>query len=132
MTNLTTKQFGDACEHRVISELLFAGIPAMKVPDGWRNYDLTAETPSGLARISVKGLRHGSGQQAGWWQFKPDGFDWLAVLRINEVTGEIAVYIVPREKALELSTGPYKDGNHRLRCSHDELQRYRNNFRLQK
>jgi len=100
MTNLTTKQFGDACEHRVISELLFAGIPAMKVPDGWRNYDLTAETPSGLARISVKGLRHGSGQQAGWWQFKPDGFDWLAVLRINEVTGEIAgVYRASRESS---------------------------------
>ena len=59
-----------------------------------------------------------------FWLTKPQ-------LRVNDVNGEIAAYIVPREKALELSTGANKDGNRRLRCSHEELQRYRKNFRLQ-
>jgi hypothetical protein len=130
VTNLTTKQFGDACEHRIISELLFAGIPTIKVPDGWRNYDLVSETPLGLSRISVKGLRYGNTQQAAYWLFRPDGFDWLAVLRISEVKGDIAAYLVPREKALAISSGPDGAGNYRLRCNHEDLQRYRENFRL--
>ena len=104
MKNLTTKQFGDACEYRIMSDLMFAGFPTAKMPDGWPVYDLMAETASGSARISVKALRYGSGQIAGWWEFKPDNFDWLALVRANEVTLEIVAYIVPVEKAIEMST----------------------------
>jgi hypothetical protein len=30
MRDLTTKQFGDACDHLVLAELMLAGLPTLK------------------------------------------------------------------------------------------------------
>jgi hypothetical protein len=50
----TRKMLGDAGEHYALSRFTFSGKPAMKMPDGWRAYDLAVETGEGLARVSVK------------------------------------------------------------------------------
>jgi hypothetical protein len=67
MDALTTKQFGDACEHLVLAELMLAGHAVHKMPDGWKGYDVLAEASSGQTRISVKGLRAAGGKLAGFW-----------------------------------------------------------------
>ena len=63
MKEITSKQFGDACEMHVIAELMFAGRPAVKMPNGWRGYDIIAETDDGPIRISVE--RHTRVNQLG-------------------------------------------------------------------
>lgn len=50
----TRKILGDAGEHYALSRFTFSGKPAMKMPEGWRGYDLGVETGAGLARVSVK------------------------------------------------------------------------------
>ena len=44
----------------VVAELMFTGRPAIKMPDGWRGYDVIAEADADLIRISVKGMRFDS------------------------------------------------------------------------
>ena len=60
VNSLTSKQFGDACEHAVLAELMLAGWAAHKMPDNWRGYDLMVheERNKGRAakKMTVKGL----------------------------------------------------------------------------
>jgi hypothetical protein len=133
MKQLTTKQFGDACEMHVITELMFSGRPALKMPDGWRGYDVIAETDDGPTRISVKGMRFDSRRsnrsQAGWWAFNPNSeWDWLA-LDVDDGTRQ--TWIVPRAWALAHSAPRPEDQRaiHR-RDKNGQLARFANNFAL--
>lgn len=54
MGNLTTKQRGDAGEYYAISQFIFAGKPAVKMPDNWPGYDLIVDVKGELKKISVK------------------------------------------------------------------------------
>jgi hypothetical protein len=97
MKELTSKQFGDACEMFVVAELMFTGRPAIKMPDGWRGYDVIAEADADLIRISVKGMRFDSRRanrnQAEWWAFEPDNeWDWLALVFLNVDDGTRQAY----------------------------------------
>jgi hypothetical protein len=130
MMNLTTKQFGDACEYAVLAEISFAGLPATKMPDGWPGYDLmVGGRPDG--RISVKGLRH-TGKPGGsrFWRFKPEGWDWLALIRFNEDQTR-SIYIAPHEWALSVARRG-NDGLCDLYGSTSELENFRDNFRLER
>jgi hypothetical protein len=124
MDALTTKQFGDACEHLVLAELMLAGWPAHKMPDGWPGYDLAASSPNGEPiRISVKGLRAGYGKLASFYRFDPNGWDWLALVRINSETGNRQLILLPREAALTLSLAE-NDGRRRINYKTSGLATY--------
>ena len=136
MKELTTKQFGDACEMCVVAELMFAGHPAFKMPDGWRDYDILVETDGGWTRIQVKGMRFDSRRrnrrQAGWWAFEPDNeWDWLALVYLNVDDRTRQTYLVPRCWAL---TSPNSferpHGGRAIYRNNAQLSRFANNFML--
>ena len=76
----TSKQMGDACEMLVAAELTLARVPALKVPDNWPGYDVTAQ-PLGQAppRISVKSRTYKRGGSNFVDYHFEDEFDWLAI-----------------------------------------------------
>ena len=124
MDALTTKQFGDACEHLVLAELMLAGWPAHKMPDGWPGYDLAASSLDGeTIRISVKGLRAGYGKLASFYRFDPTGWDWLALVRINAETSIREIFLLPRDAALTLSLAE-SDGRRRINYKNSGLAAY--------
>ena len=118
-TVCTTKQFGDACEHYVISQLGFANIPAQKMPDCWPGYDLTAQPRMGhLLRINVKGRRLPSASSA----CPVDGgaaWDWLAVVLCDSTNKLTRCWMLPRKTAISMSTpyGAELKGQRRLNFS---------------
>jgi hypothetical protein len=53
--NYTSKQMADACEILIAAELTLRGIPALKVPDLWPEYDVIAQPADREPqRVSVK------------------------------------------------------------------------------
>jgi hypothetical protein len=130
---LTTKQFGDACEHLILAELMLAKPEwqAHKMPDGWPGYDLSvANDTSGDIHIAVKGRRVGVGRTAKAWGFEPAGWHWLALVAINMDDGGRSIYMVPREWALANSYQLPQSGIRRIRIAAPALQRFRDNFKL--
>ena len=105
--DLTNKQFGDACEHHVIASLGFAGIPAIKLPDGWPAADVIAQPFDALPQqISVKGRRQNG--KATHVDFSTgSAWDWLAVI-VRE-NGMTETWMLPRSVAMELSS-PIQNG----------------------
>jgi hypothetical protein len=100
--DLTTKQFGDACEHHVIASLGFAGIPAIKLPDGWPAADVIAQ-PYGAPpqRISVKGRRQ-TGKATHVDFSEEQAWEWLAVIVREQ--GRTQTWMLPRSIALRMSS----------------------------
>ena len=101
--DITTKQFGDACEHYVVAMLGFANVPAQKMPDGWPGYDVIAQpSQSTPLRISVKGRNVGPAKA-----FRLDGnkeWDWVAAVLRDPETGQTRCWMLPRDAAFSLST----------------------------
>jgi hypothetical protein len=95
--NLTKKQFGDAGEFYVLSELSFAGIPAQKMPDNWPCYDLIAQ-PSGLPpqRINVKTVSWSENPGSYVIYKKSDQFEWFAIVLVNCPEHKRRVFLIPR------------------------------------
>ena len=125
-SKLTSKQFGDACEHLISAELGFAGRPNTIMPGGWPDYDIIA---SDGQHISAKGTDERDGGDKAWWKFSPDSWDWLALIKFHR-SGERSIFLVPHGVAIKLSSDPDSDGDYRLRCNCPELQAWRNNFTL--
>jgi hypothetical protein len=88
----------------VAAELTLAGIPAMKVPDNWPDYDVIAQPPGEPPqRISVKscGFRAGSANHIA---IRGDRFDWLAIVLLDDgAETKRRLFIVPAKVALERS-----------------------------
>jgi hypothetical protein len=129
--DLTTKQFGDACEYATLAELGFAGHAAVKMPDANPGYDLVLVDKL-RTRISVRGLRagprSGGGRKlAGYWTFDPDNFDWLVLIRVNIETGQRRSYVLPQEVAIALSK-PRGDGKRRMNFRTPKLAPWADNF----
>ena len=109
--DLTTKQFGDICEHHVIASLGFAGIPAHKVPDGRRAADVIAEPfDAPPQQISVKGRRQ-NGKATHVDFVSGSAWDWLAVIVRED--GKTKSWMLPRPVAMALSSLHQQNG-HRL------------------
>lgn len=127
--DITTKQFGDAYEYAVLSELNFAGLPSTKLPNCWPGYNLMiADRPDG--RVSVRGLRHSATSQRsnGFWRFKPEGWDWLALVRFHtDVRRQF--YVVPCDFALANSRHG-SDGCCDLNVHTPGLEAFRDNWTL--
>jgi hypothetical protein len=99
----TTKQMGDAGEMLVAAELTLHGIPAIVLPTFWPDYDVVAQTDSGLQRISVKTRTFArSGNFVGYND--DDKFDWLAIVILpGEGYDRRRIFIVPYEVAQKRS-----------------------------
>jgi hypothetical protein len=136
MDTLTTKQFGDACEHLVLAELMLAGWAGHLMPSGWLGHDLTVYSKAGEPiMISVKGRRAGAGRTATAWRFDPvAAWDWLALVLANVDDRSRRVYLVPRAWMLGSESGAYRPGpgsiTLRIRMRERGLERWRNNFAL--
>jgi hypothetical protein len=126
------KLMGDACEMLVAAELTLAGVPALRVPDLWPDYDVIAQPPDdGPQRISVKSRTPGRNHRA--VGFDPDTWDWLAVVLFEKGTRRI--FVLPKDIAEAHSTMPPKARKRRscaLRFSRlrRELSRYEDNCGL--
>jgi hypothetical protein len=126
------EQFGDACEMYICARLTWAGNPTLKVPDNWPDYDLIAKRPTGeLQTISVKGNRAGNGKRAAWVRFRPEGWNWLACVRIDVVTEQPEIFLIPCAVAVAASSAR-RGGLREL--SYTTMRRtpaaYRDNFTL--
>jgi len=92
---------GDAGEMLVAAELTLAGIPALRVPDFWPDYDVIAQRPQLTApeRISVKTRTFAkSGNFIGYAEKAL--FDWLAIVILPGPGCERRrLFIVPRHIA---------------------------------
>jgi hypothetical protein len=96
----TRKQMGDACEMRVAVELTLAGIPALKVPDNWPDYDVIAQPLDGEPqRISVKSRTFKRG--AAYVEYDAgDKFDWLAIVLLpGDGEAKRRIYLISRQLA---------------------------------
>ena len=96
----TSKQMGDACEMLVAANLTLAGVPALKVPDNWPDYDVVAQRTDGSEplRISVKSRTFKSVGNAYITYNTKDTFDWLAVVLLYP-DNKRRFYLLPRAVA---------------------------------
>ena len=97
MANYNKKQMGDACEMLVAAELTLAGVPALKVPDNWPDYDLIAQPPGkDPQRISVKSRTFKRG--AAFVEYSvTQAFDWLAIVILPAGTeNRRRLFVIPR------------------------------------
>ena len=62
-------------------------------------------------------------------RFRPDGWDFIALVRINVENGSRELFVVPRDRAIELSR-PLLGDKRRLLYRTPELEAYQNNFVL--
>ena len=95
---VTSKQFGDAGEHRVMSDLTFNDIPTAKMPDNWPGFDVIAFLPPDRTpvRISVKARRQKTVK--GDVKMRTGGdWDWLAIVLIPLGGGTPRTWYIPRE-----------------------------------
>lgn len=96
----TSKMLGDAGEHYAVSQFIFAGMPATKMPDGWGAYDLAVETGSGLVRVSVKTRSESQGWSTSKWFNFDDRreCEWL-VFVFQPKEGPVRAWVIPFDVA---------------------------------
>ena len=129
---------GDAGEHFALSQFTFAGKPATKMPDGWKDYDLAVETGRGLARVSVKTRSETARWKAGsWFMFdERSDCDWL-VFVFRQKDGRTRSWIIPFSVAKDnanIPTEKRKDPHMRdiswAKLERKPLSSYENNWGL--
>lgn len=98
--NYTSKQMGDACEMLVAAEMTLAGIPAMKAPDFWPDYDVIAQPfDKQPVRISVKSRTFKRGSAYLSYSEHQD-FDWIAIVLLNcDPNNSRKIFLIPRKVA---------------------------------
>lgn len=96
----TSKQMGDACEMLVAAELTLAGIPAMKAPEFWPDYDVIAQPVNKQPlRISVKSRTFKLGP-AYLSYSEHQVFDWIAIVLLNcAPLNSRRFFLIPRQVA---------------------------------
>lgn len=93
---------GDACEMLVVAELTLAGVPAVKMPDNWPDYDVIALPKSNVVplKISVKSRTFKHGRDAYVeYNINDSSFDWMAIVILPSDKGEPdkrRVFIFPK------------------------------------
>jgi len=93
---------GDACEMLVAAELTLAGIPAIKAPEFWPDYDVIAQpVKKQPQRISVKSRTFKRGPAYLSYSMHQD-FDWIAIVLLNcDLPNSRRIFLIPREFANE-------------------------------
>jgi hypothetical protein len=136
MARITNKQKGDACEMLVAAELTLAGVPALKVPDNWPDYDVIAQPPGKDPQtVSVKSRTFKRGSAFVIYE-ATDEFDWLAIVILPADTeNQRKFFIIPRgiaDKKMR-QDGPTAKTNQRY-CRVDKVgeifKRFERNFSL--
>ncbi|NOT31518.1 MAG: hypothetical protein HOP15_13810 [Planctomycetes bacterium] len=104
---IASKMLGDAGEHYALSQLTFAGKPAMKMPEGWEGYDLAYESGTGLVRISVKTRSESEGWSTSRWFTFDDRreCEWI-VFVFKPKSGVLRSWILPFAAACRLANQP--------------------------
>jgi len=126
---------GDACEMLIAAELTLRGIPALKVPDLWPEYDVIAQ-PVGREpqRVSVKScaFKAGSANHIAIRGENFDKFDWLAIVLLDSTEDRRRFYIVPAQVALDASySAAYRSGRSvRVGDIPKKFAQYEDNFAL--
>jgi len=114
MSKLTKKQLGDAGEYYALSQFIFAGRAAAKMPDNWPEYDLAVDLNGELKKVSVK-TRTTSKESFNTEHCKfstNDTFDFLVcIFKSNEI---VRSWIVPALKAK--MEGQIKNSSHEDYC----------------
>jgi hypothetical protein len=122
----TTKQMGDAAEMLVAAHLTLHGIPSFTGPANWPGYDVIA-APKGkpLQKVSVKCRGSSS------INFRPEDFDWLAIVLINKDPYQF--FVIPKKKAAKLAKRK-KDCLHTIyvKSVPETFKTYKNNFQLRR
>jgi len=134
MSKLTTKHLGDAGEYYALSQFIFWGLAATKMPDNWPSYDLVVDLNDDLKKVSVK-TRITSKDNFSTEHFKfskNDTFDFL--VGIFKARENIWSWVLPRDVAMELGkVANGSDINYR-RISFKQLNEfglYQNNWELE-
>ena len=108
MKRLTNKQLGDAGEHFVCGMLGFHGVPTVKMPDNWPDFDLVGYyRQDSSVTIQVKTVYKYSmkGQLWAWTAFAPEcPFDYLAAVVWDEGIPEC--WLIPRDVLVKESRRP--------------------------
>ncbi len=124
--SFTPKQMGDAAEMLVVGHLTLHGIPSFLGPANWPKYDVIAQPPDKpLQKISVK--CRGTGPI----NFRPEGFDWLAIVLINKAPYQF--FIIPKNMAAKRAN-VVDNGLYTIYVNSvpKKFETYKDNFRLQK
>jgi hypothetical protein len=123
----TCKQFGDSSERLVADKLTAAGTSTVLCPVNHPGFDLVTLAHGKALTVQVK-ARHPSHPHPAF-RFAANGFDWLALVRVEHDAPRI--WLLPREVALAVSTS-LRNGMRRI--SHasllNELRQWEDNFAL--
>jgi len=138
LLEITRKMLGDAGEHFAVSQFSFASRPAMKMPDGWKAYDLAVESGSALVRVSVKTRSETEGwAKSKWFSFdERRDCDWL-VFVFHQRVGVVRAWVMPFAIARQFGNvaGPTRKDPHMrdvswAKLNREPLSRYENNWTL--
>lgn len=139
MPKITSKMIGDAGEHYLVSQLMFHGIPAYKMPDNWPNYDIRAVRKNGDdVSISVKTRTWQKRLSSPWFEFNVDDeFDYIACI-IAMLDQPHRIWIIPKG-ALDKYARKNKEGSKHSKVrwvtfndlnNKMDLSKYENNYVL--
>jgi hypothetical protein len=138
LSMITTKMLGDAGEYFALSQFIFAGKPAAKMPDFWVGYDLSVETGQALVRVSVKTRSESDGWKTSKWFIFDERkeCDWLVFL-FQPISGPIRSWVLPFAQAKFYGNKPTsarKDPHNRdvswAKLTKPPLDCYENNWAL--
>jgi len=135
----TAKMLGDAGEHYAVSQFIFAGRPATKMPDLWQGYDLALESGQGLVRVSVKTRSESDGWKTSKWFTFDDRreCEWIVFVFLVK-DGSLRTWVIPYVLAKEHASTPgaeRKDAHLRdlswAKLNKSPLVDYENNWSLE-
>jgi len=121
MSKLTTKQLGDAGEYYALSQFIFLGRAAAKMPDNWPEYDLAVYLNGELKKVSVK-TRTTSKKSFSTEHCKfsaNDKFDFLVC--IFKSSEAVRSWIVPAKIAEKIGQIPSSSNENYRRISFKQL-----------
>jgi len=134
MSKLTKKQLGDAGEYYALSQFIFTGRAAAKMPDNWPEYDLAVDLNGELKKVSVK-TRFTSKQSFSTEHCKfsnNDMFDFLVC--IFKSSKAIRSWIIPADVAKikgQVSNSSNEDYRRISFKQLNEMEAYEDNWSLQ-
>lgn len=134
MSKLETKQLGDGGEFYALSQFIFTGRAAAKMPDNWPNYDIIVDLNGELKKISVK-TRTTSKKTFITEHCKfsaNDTFDFLVC--IFKSSEKVRSWIVPAnvaKKKGQISSSSKKDYRRLSFKQLNEMEVYEDNWSLQ-